>query len=161
MTKVLRLTVKRKFCDAQLTKARNRRISRCRTLHRVSAASEHELLTRTRAQQAIGDSVGATVAGLISSADAISSAMDRIGIGAWRFVRYVRRHTTRASWSHARPRCSAPPSASNSSVRSFAPAFLHALAVRRSAVRFARGDQFPGGLHPKSMPMPGAHKKAG
>ena len=88
--------------------------------------------------------------------------MDLVGIGAWRFVLYVRCHTTRASWFHARPPCSAPPSASSSSARSFVPRFLHAgLAIRRSAVRFAHCDQLTGGLHPKSTPMPGAHKKAG
>src|SRR6266851_7502308 len=45
---------------------------------------------------------------------------------AWRFVLYVRRRTTRASWFHARPRCSAPPSASGRPAASIPASFTAA-----------------------------------
>ncbi len=49
-----------------------------------------------------------------------------------------------------------------SSARSFAPRFLHvALAARRSAVRFGRGDQLPEGLPPSSQCPCWAYKTNG
>jgi len=87
--------------------------------------------------------------------------MDRFGIGAWRLVFYDGCH-------HGGFMVSSRPALLPSAfrlqfvgLRLCSLATFAGLAVRRSAVHFARRDLFTGGLHSKSAPMPGAHKKAG
>jgi hypothetical protein len=141
--KVLRLTVKRRFRDAKSTEARTWKNSTASRASCGASPTEHELLTRTRAKQAIWRQRGRHGRGPISARRCNRSAIDPI---AW-----FGPCSLHASLLTPLQRPLRPPRLSGAR-RDLHGARTSAFAaeVRRSAIRFACCDPLTRGLPPPS-----------